>query len=486
MKLHSLPLGFFRLSTLLVALLLAFSVRAEERPNVVLVMSDDQGWGQTGYNGHPLLKTPNLDAMAEAGIRFNRFYAGASNCSPTRASVLTGRSNDRTGVQTHGYPLRRQEKTIAQALKAAGYATGHFGKWHLNALRGPGAPVLENDPLHPGVFGFDTWVSVSNFFDLHPVMSRGGEFEEFSGDSSEIAVAEALKFIKKNQDGPVFAVVWFGTPHSPFMANAGDMAGFEHLEESERNQLGELVAMDRALGTMRAGLRELGIEDKTVLWFNSDNGGLSDWGAKTVGGLRGFKNQVYEGGIRVPAVVEWPGRIAPGQQSDVPAVTMDIFPTIGEILGLPKSAYLDPIDGVSLVPAFNGNREPRAKPIPFRRIDGGAVIDNDWKIVGPDLEADKFELYNLADDPTETTDLYVERPKQAARMMTLWRAFDASRLSSIAGNDYVERMVGPDPVGRENGVFWWELPEYETYLAAWSKRPEFEDYLKRYFKSLEK
>ncbi|MEJ6601884.1 MAG: sulfatase-like hydrolase/transferase, partial [Opitutaceae bacterium] len=110
---------------------------AADRPNVILVMSDDQGWGQTGYNGHPLLKTPHLDQMAEAGIRFNRFYAGASNCSPTRATLLTGRSNDRTGAQTHGYPLRRQEKTIAQAMRDAGYATGHFGKWHLNGLRGP-------------------------------------------------------------------------------------------------------------------------------------------------------------------------------------------------------------------------------------------------------------------------------------------------------------------------------------------------------------
>ena len=150
-----------------------------DRPNVVLVMSDDQGWGQTGYNGHPLLKTPHLDQMAASGIRFDRFYAGASNCSPTRATLLTGRSNDRTGVQTHGYPLRRQEKTIAQAMRDAGYATGHFGKWHLNGLRGPGAPIFKEDPLHPGVFGFDTWVSVSNFFDLHPVMSRNGKFEDF-------------------------------------------------------------------------------------------------------------------------------------------------------------------------------------------------------------------------------------------------------------------------------------------------------------------
>ena len=168
---------------------------AHEPPNIVLVMADDMGWGQTGYYNHPILKTPNLDAMAAKGLRFDRFYAGAPVCSPTRASVLTGRTNDRTGVESHGYALRRQERTVAQALRNAGYATGHFGKWHLNGLRGPGVPVLASDDHNPGEFGFDQWLSVTNFFDRNPIMSRNGDFEEFKGDSSEIIVAEALKFI---------------------------------------------------------------------------------------------------------------------------------------------------------------------------------------------------------------------------------------------------------------------------------------------------
>ena len=152
---------------------------------------------------------------------------------------------------------------------------------------------------------------------------------------------------------------------------------------------------------------------------------------------------------------------------------MDIFPTIGELVGLDDSVYLNPLDGVSLVPVLQGGGGARKSPIPFRRIDGGAVIDNDWKIVSPDLEVGKFELYNLAEDPFETTDLFSMNPQQAKRMLLLWQAFDASRLSSIAGNDYAERLVWPDPVGRENGVLWWELPEYESYLKEWSKRPEY-------------
>ena len=141
------------------------------KPNVVLVMADDQGWGQTGYYDHPILKTPNLDAMAESGLRFDRFYAGAPVCSPTRGSVLTGRANDRIGVLSHGYALRRQETSLAAVMKNAGYVTGHFGKWHLNALRGPGVPVLASDDHNPGEFGFDHWLSVTNFFDRDPILS---------------------------------------------------------------------------------------------------------------------------------------------------------------------------------------------------------------------------------------------------------------------------------------------------------------------------
>ncbi|GAB5560479.1 MAG: sulfatase-like hydrolase/transferase [Synoicihabitans sp.] len=470
------------------ALLLVCAVlgRADERPNIVLVMSDDQGWGQTGYNHHPLLKTPHLDAMAAAGIRFNRFYAGASNCSPTRATLLTGRSNDRTGVQTHGYPLRRQEKTIAQALKGVGYATGHFGKWHLNGLRGPGAPIFADDPLHPGVFGFDTWVSVTNFFDLHPIMSRNGSFEEFAGDSSEVAVAEALKWMRDEKDRPFFSVIWFGTPHSPFRSFPADEAGFEHLPDDERRQAAELVAMDRAMGTLRAGLREMGEADNTILWFNGDNGGLALAGSQGVGGLRGFKNQVYEGGIRVPGLVEWPAGIAAGQVTDYPAVTMDIFPTIGEVVGLDESVYVQPLDGHSLVSVFNGYDGSRDRPIPFKRMEGAAIIDGDWKLVMPDLETGVFELYNLAIDPTETKELTEKYPAQAKRMRGLWDAFNRSREASVAVGDYPEGRVLPDPAGREDGVFWIELPEYQAYFKTWEDRPEYKTWVERGRKQMEK
>ena len=224
---------------LFVILLVSLSAgiaNAAARPNIVLVMADDMGWGQTGYYNHPVLKTPHLDAMALAGLRFDRFYAGAPVCSPTRASVLTGRSNMRTGVESHGYALRRQEQTIVSALRKAGYATGHFGKWHLNGMRGPGVPMFASDTHHPGVFDFGQWLSVTNFFDRNPIMSREGKFIEFEGDSSEIIVTEALKFIgaQAAEKKPSFTVIWYGTPHSPWMAAAPDKGTFAKLDTNSK------------------------------------------------------------------------------------------------------------------------------------------------------------------------------------------------------------------------------------------------------------
>jgi arylsulfatase len=446
------------------------------RPNIVLVMADDQGWGQTGYYDHPVLKTPNLDAMAEAGLRFDRFYAGAPVCSPTRASVLTGRSNMRTGVESHGFALRLQEKTLAQALQKAGYATGHFGKWHLNGMRGPGVPILASDTHNPSVFGFDTWMSVTNFFDRNPVMSRQGKFVEFEGDSSEIVVDEALKFIgnQVTANKPSFTVIWYGTPHSPFRADDEDMAPFAKLDERSRNQYGELVAMDRSIGTLRQGLRDLDVADSTLFWFCSDNGGLREITPSTTGGLRGFKSSLYEGGLRVPAIIEWPNGIPSPRITEYPSVTMDIFPTIAEIVGLPDNCRLSPQDGISLVPLFTHESTRRAAPIPFRCLGNTAVLDNDIKLIHL-ARPDAYELYDLDADPTESNNLYSDAPELAKRMRNLMSSFDKSLQVSIAGKDYSEgRLLPGDPKPR----FWMEVEAYEPWFDEWKSRPEYRSRLK--------
>lgn len=465
----------FLLAFLFLQFVMSLSASDLNRPNIILIMTDDQGWGQTGYYQHPVLKTPNLDAMAANGLRFDRFYAGAPNCSPSRASVMTGRSNDRTAVFNHGYPLRLQEKTIAQALKKAGYRTGHFGKWHLSGYTGPGAPVLKDDPRNPGVFGFEEWLSVTNFFDMNPVMSRNGQLEEFRGSSSDVAVTEALKFINRvaGENIPFFVVIWFGSPHSPWHADEDDKSAFTGLSENAREHYGEITDMDQNLGLVRQKLRSLGIAENTLVWFNSDNGGLKPFGPETVGGLRGWKNEVYEGGLRVPGIIEWPGMIHP-RVTSFPAVTMDIFPTIAEITGLPASDLGYPIDGISLISLFDRELPRRDKPIPFRHTGRAAWIDNEYKLVTLNVEEEKYELYNLKTDPQEKNDLFDKDPELASRMVEAFKKWNRSVEESIAGKDYPGGLLSPDPPSRP----WMDAPEYAPYLDRFKVRPEYKNYLK--------
>ncbi len=451
-----------------------------ETPNIVLIMTDDQGWGQTGYYDHPQLKTPNLNAMAAAGLRCDRFYAGGPVCSPTRATVLTGRSHCRTGVMEHGYALRTQEKTLPAALKAAGYATGHFGKWHLNGLRGPGVPILKDDDHGPGGFGFDRWLSVTNFFDMNPVMGRSdGTVEEFTGDSSSIIVSAALTFIRAALDKkkPFFAVIWDGSPHRPFVASAADRKPFKKCPE----HLGEIRAFDRSVGVLRRSLRELGVADNTIVWFCSDNGGLPDDPA-AVGNLRGRKGSVWEGGLRVPGIIEWPAVVAP-RVTKYPAATMDIFPTLADIVGLPASFMTAPVDGISLLPLLKESIAARKKPIPFRYRDRGALVDNHHKLVATGIKKETYALYDLAADPGETKDIAGEKPAVFARLKKTFREWNAAVEASIRGEDYPAGRVRD---GEPKPHFWWADERYRPYLDEWIKRPEYRNRLKKHLKKSRK
>lgn len=466
------------MKTLLFALLLSAPVVLASKPNIVLVMADDMGWGQTGYYNHPALRTPHLDAMAAGGLRFDRFYAGGPVCSPTRATVLTGRTHNRTGVQSHGFALRKQEKTLAVALRGAGYATGHFGKWHLNGLRGPGVPILREDTHGPGGFGFDQWLSVTNFFDKDPVMSRKGKFEEFTGDSSEVIVAEALNFIgtQAKAEKPSFTVIWYGTPHSPWMGLEKDLKLFANLDNKSQHHYAELVAMDRSIGALRAGLRDIGIARDTLVWFCSDNGGLPGFKPDTVGGLRGYKGSLFEGGLRVPGVIEWPEGITKPRVTSFPACTMDIFPTLAEVAGLPASSMLQPQDGQSLHALFGKELGPRRKPIGFRSGVRGAWVDNEFKLYSKNVARGDFNLYHLCDDPSEKVDVSAGHPKVARRLRKAFHAWDATVDASGEGKDYPSGKVDSPQPPR---MFWTELDAYRPYFKAWRERPEYKGRLQR-------
>jgi len=447
-------------------------------PNFVLCMADDQGWGDMAYNGHPALKTPVFDELAKTAWRFDRFYAAAPVCSPTRASVMTGRTPNRMGTFSWGWTLRPQEITVAEALKTAGYATGHFGKWHLGSLRA-------DSPVSPGNSGFDTWLSSPNFFEIDPWMCDNGKAVQLEGEGSEVIVARALKFIEQQQQGgkPFLAVIWFGSPHNPHVGTEQDLALYQDQPKKQRNFLAEITAMDRAMGQLRAGLRKLDAAENTLLWYCSDNGAIPEG---STGGLRGKKGNLYEGGLRVPALMEWPARLKDHRRIDVPCCTVDIYPTLIELAGA-KVAKQPVLDGISLVPLLDGQLPKRNKPIGFwdyairglpakssdllkelaaeqaagqqrpaaeaepipaeqLRTDyrddtfprHSAWLDGDWKLhrIEPPNGALRWELYNLKDDEKETTDLLTKEPARTAKMQTELHAWLKSVVASLNGADY--------------------------------------------------
>jgi arylsulfatase A-like enzyme len=440
-----------------------FSLIGATRPHIVLVMADDQGWAQMGYMGHPYLKNrmPNLDEMAAKGLRFDRFYAAAPVCTPTRASVLTGRTPSRTGASGLHKRLCLQEKTLSLVLKNAGYATAHFGKWHLNGVKGPGMPILPNDLNHPGRYGFDFWLSMTNFFEMNPILSRKGKFEYMEGESSELMVREALQFIKSNKAKPTFSVIWYGSPHFPFICLDTDREGFP--EGKHGDHLGEIVAMDRSVGMLRQGLRNMGVEKDTLIWYTSDNGGL-EIDPDSTGHLRGFKGSLYEGGIRVPAIIEWPEKIKPAN-TRFPASTMDIMPTIIDLLNLPEDSMLDVVDGESILPLFKGKTPRRNHAIPFT-TKGTALIDGKFKLLstGPSRNRN-FVLYDLEEDPSESKDISSDHPKRFLRMKTEAEELKASVEASELGKDYPEGHV----IQAQRGTPWFEMDAYRKQYSTFQR-----------------
>ena len=385
---------------------------AQDRPNFILLMGDDHGWEETGYNGHAHLQTPVLDRMAASGLRMDRFYAAHPSCSPTRGSVLTGRHPVRYGTFAPNWSMRPEEITVADVLREAGYATGHFGKWHVGTVKA-------GSPLSPGAMGFDEWLSHDNFFELHPTLSRnGGPPERFEGESSAIVVDETIRFIEQSSEAgkPFLAVVWFGSPHEPYSGLPEDLALYDELPAQYadrmvpltsnetglqierplgdvlRERYAEITAMDRAIGALRDYLDAAGLRENTLLWYNGDNGTPPSGLAETP--LRGLKGTMYEGGIRVPGLIEWPARIPEPRATDVAAVTSDILPTLAALAGQPVPDR--PLDGIDLEPLIDGRMTARPAPIFFWSFDTGVLAGRDhdpW--IDPALQVGTTPLVKL-------------------------------------------------------------------------------------------
>jgi arylsulfatase A-like enzyme len=375
-----MPSRFYALALGTLLLTLPPSLRSADQPNIILMMGDDHGWEETGYHGHPHVKTPVLDEMAATGLRMDRFYAAHPSCSPTRASFLTGRHPNRMGTFAPGWSFRPEETTSAHLLSKAGYHCGHFGKWHVGAVK-------KESPVSPLSMGFQECLSHDNFFELNPSLSRnGGPPEVFKGESSAILIDEAIRFIgsAKKSGKPFFTVVWFGSPHEPYSGLPQDLALYDDLPakytklvkltsnetgggtkrpqgEVLRERYAEITAMDRAIGTLRKHLATQGLRDNTLLFYCGDNGTSPD--AALGFPHRGVKGQVYEGGTLVPGLIEWPARIPQPRTTKVRATTSDLLPTLAAITGQPLPDR--PIDGIDLTPLIGGTMTERAKPLYF-------------------------------------------------------------------------------------------------------------------------
>lgn len=483
--------------TLLLCLLTAPAVAADV-PNIILLMGDDHGWEETGYNGHPHVKTPVLDEMAAGGLRFDRFYAAHPSCSPTRGSVLTGRHPNRYGTFSPGRSIRPKEITIAQILSKAGYATGHFGKWHLG-------PVKANSPTNPGAMGFDQWLSHDNFFELNPHLSRnGGPPQRHEGEGSKIIIDETIRFIGESakKQKPFLAVVWFGSPHEPYSGLEQDLALYNNLPQEYatktvsltsnetglrvkrplrdvlRERYAEITAMDRAIGDLRKFLKREGLRDNTLVWYCGDNGTPRSGVAESP--LRGMKGQMFEGGIRVPGVIEWPARVSKLRVTSVNAVTSDMLPTACELVGQPLPDR--PLDGISLVDLIDGKMMARSRPInfwsfknvgrgtkpyidpklqkgttPLVKLMGGiatrnfrnehhpsiteqdyagerTIIGNRYKLVVS--KTGQLSLFDLDNDPAETENIAKREPAIVGELQKQMRDWQTSVLTSLIEADY--------------------------------------------------
>jgi arylsulfatase A-like enzyme len=422
------------------AVLLTSTGRAADRPNVLVILTDDQGWGDLSLNGNTNLKTPNIDSLARDGARFDRFFVQPV-CSPTRAEFLTGRYHPRGGVRnvtSGGERLNLDEKTIADAFKAAGYATGCFGKWHNGSQY----------PYHPLGRGFDEYYGFTSghwghYFD--PPLDHNGKPVTGTGYIADDLTQRAIGFIDRHKDRPFFCYLAYNTPHSPMQVPDPYWQRFEKAELKLRHQgpkedLGHTRAalamcenLDDNVGRLLQGLADRKLADNTVVVFFHDNG-PNGW--RWNGGMRGRKGSTDEGGVRSPLLVRWPAKIKPGTEVKPIAAAIDLLPTLTDLAGV-KRAGDKPLDGVSLAPLLLGTAATTADRTIFNHWNGRVSARSQQYRLD-----DQGRLYDITADPGQAKDVARDHADVARRLTDAVGAWRKDVLAGIAGKD--ER---PFPVG---------------------------------------
>jgi arylsulfatase A-like enzyme len=434
---------------------LASSHAAASKPNILFIVGDDMGYADVGFHGVKDIPTPHLDALAASGVRFTSGYVSGPYCSPTRAGLLTGRYQNRFGHEFNpggnnsGLPLT--ETTIANRLKAAGYATGLVGKWHLG-----GQPAMQ--PLQRGFDEFFGFLGGAHSYFAAAGMLRGNEPVKNLDYTTDAFGREACAFIEKHKGRPWFLYLAFNAVHTPMHATDDRLAKFPNVADKQRRTYDAMMlALDDAVGKVRAKLAETGQAENTLITFISDNGGPTMPGTTINGSvnapLRGSKRTTLEGGIRVPFVVAWPGRIKPAV-FDQPVIQLDLNATALAAAGIEEKHEWN-LDGVNLLPFLDGKKSgPPHDALFWRFGEQMAVRSGDWKLVRYDAVADggaarrgavsSLKLYNLASDIHEDKDLAAAMPDKAKELQAKWDVWNKSNIKPLWGNGAGDND-GPEP-----------------------------------------
>ncbi|MFC3196571.1 arylsulfatase [Parapedobacter deserti] len=443
----------------LLAFLPAAAQTVPHKPNIIFILADDLGYGDLGCYGQEKIETPHIDRLAGQGMRFTQFYAGATVCAPSRSSLLTGQHTGHTfirgnkEIQPEGqYPLADSVQTFAQLLQQSGYRTGAFGKWGLGMVGTSGAPDKKG---FDHFFGYNCQRQSHRYYPTHlwdnaqKVVLEGNDLESKTVYAPQLIQQKALEFVEQNKDHPFFAFIPVVLPHAELQGpddayykrykgrfeeypHKGQdygpdatVGGYASIADPRATFAGMVSRLDGYVGEVLATLDELGLSENTLVIFSSDNGPHQEGGAdpdffNSGGGLRGYKRDLYEGGIRVPFIVRWPGRVAPGSQSDFNGAFWDIMPTLVAVAGLERPNYTD---GVSFLPTLLGKASHQEQhPYlywEFHELGGRqAIRSGKWKAIRLSTLTARpvTELYNLEIDPGETTDLAANHPDVVARL----------------------------------------------------------------------
>jgi len=420
-------IGRLWLSCFLLAFFVAAMSRAAEKPNLLILYADDLGWGELGCQGSKDIPTPHIDSIARNGLRFTQGYVAGTYCSPSRAGLLTGRYPTRFGHEfnsSHNVGgLSQKETTIADRLRAQGYATAAIGKWHLGG-QPANLPTKRGFDEFYGTLANTPFFHPTNFVDTR-VSNEAATVQDGKFYTTDAYAERAVDWLEKNKAKPWFLYLPFNAQHAPLQAPQKYLDRFPNIADEKRKIFaGMLSAMDDAVGRVLEKIRELKQEENTLIFFIADNGGPTQSTTSQNGPLRGFKMTTFEGGPRVPFIAQWKGKLPAGQTYDFPVINLDVLPTALAVAGASVEASAK-LDGVNLLPYLTGENKARPHETLYWRFGPQwAVRHGDYKLVVSRGGSGQPELYNLAADIGESKDLAKEQPEKAAQLQALFDAWN--------------------------------------------------------------